>query len=77
MADREDLKEWVYLAVRENAGQTRLVRVAQHIWEHHEQDLRSSGDLFFTWQYEMRWAAQQLRNEGRLTLVGRDWALKG
>ena len=76
MADREDLKDWVYQAVRENAGRTSVVKVAQHIWEHREQELRSSGDLFYTWQYEMRWAAQQLRKEGRLTLAGRDWALK-
>jgi len=77
MANREDLKEWVYQAVRENAGQTKLVNVAQHIWQHHEQELRKSGDLFYTWQYEMRSAAQRLRDEGRLTLAGRDWALKG
>jgi hypothetical protein len=76
MANREDLKGWVYHAVKDNARQTSVVNVARHIWEHHEQELRNSGDLFYTWQYEMRWAAQQLRNESRLTLAGRDWALK-
>jgi len=73
MANREDLKDWVYQAVWENAGQTKPVKVAQHIWENHEQELRRSGDLFYTWQYAMRWAAQQLRSERRLTLAGRDW----
>jgi hypothetical protein len=76
MANREDLKEWVYQAVRENAGQTKLAKVARHIWKRHEEELRKSGDLFYTWQYEMRWAAQKLRNEGRLALAGRDWVLK-
>ena len=76
MANRDDLKEWVYQAVRQHAGQTKLIKVARYIWETYEQELRRSGDLFYTWQYEMRWAAQRLRNEGRLTLAGRDWALK-
>lgn len=34
--------------------------------EHHEQELRDAGDLFFSWQYDLRWAAQALRNEGEL-----------
>ena len=76
MADREQLKEWVYQAVQKNQGKTKLVNVARHIWDHHEQELRNSGDLFYTWQYEMRWAAQKLRDEGKLTLAGRDWAVK-
>jgi hypothetical protein len=75
-ANREDLKDWVYHAVEDSGGQTKLVTVAQHIWRHHQKDLEGSGDLFYTWQYEMRWAAQRLRDEGRLTLAGRDWALK-
>jgi hypothetical protein len=48
MANREDLKEWVYQAVRESAGRTKLARVARHIWENHEQELKKSGDLFYT-----------------------------
>ena len=76
MATRENLVDWVYKAVEDNNGQTSLVNVARHIWRNHEEDLRKSGDLFFTWQYEMRWAAQKLRDTGRLTLMGRDWALK-
>jgi hypothetical protein len=76
MADREQLKDWVYHAVQQNQGKTKLVNVARHIWDNHEQELRGSGDLFYTWQYEMRWAAQKLRDEGRLTLAGRDWAVK-
>jgi len=35
-------------------GETSIVRIAKHIWDCHEADLRASGDLFFTWQYDMR-----------------------
>lgn len=76
MANRDDLKEWVLQAVEESDGRARVVRVAKHIWDNHENELRGSGDLFYTWQYEMRWAAQRLREEGRLALSARDWVVK-
>ena len=76
MATREDLADWVCQALHGLNGQATLVNVARHIWEHHEDELRRSGDLFYTWQYEMRWAGQRLRDQGRLTLVGREWAFK-
>ena len=76
MASREDLIDWVYKAVQANGGRTKLVNVSRHIWENHEPELRKSGDLFYKWQYEMRWAAQRLRDTGRMTLIGRDWAIK-
>jgi hypothetical protein len=37
MADREQLKDWVYQAVLINQGKTKLVNVARHIWGQHEQ----------------------------------------
>ena len=76
MATRDDLMNWVYTAVKENRGRASVVTVARHIWQNHERELRDSGDLFYTWQYAMRWAAQKLRYQGRLTLADRDWALK-
>ncbi|WP_083762481.1 hypothetical protein [Parvibaculum lavamentivorans] len=75
MAGREELRNWVYEAVRSNGGKASIVTVAKHIWEHHEAELRTSGDLFYKWQYEMRWAAQQLRNSKKMTFAGKDWAL--
>jgi hypothetical protein len=53
-------------ALRAHNGQATIVEVAKHIWDHHEAELRAAGDLFFTWQYDMRWAALELRKEGRL-----------
>lgn len=63
MATKEDLQDWVAEAIRSLGGSARLVEVAKHIWNIHESDLRSSGNLFFTWQYDMRWAANQLRRK--------------
>ena len=64
MASRLDLQDWVIQALRARGGRASIVSVAEHIWTHHEKDLRSSGDLFFTWQYDMRWACTRLRESG-------------
>ena len=75
MADRESLKDWVYEALEANGGVASLIDVAKHIWKHHEAELRASGDLFFKWQYDMRWAATSLRKAKKMRLEGRKWAL--
>jgi hypothetical protein len=66
MATREDIRGWVIQALRANGGRAKVVEVARHIWDHHEAELRSSGDLFLTWQYDMRWAALILRKSGQM-----------
>lgn len=42
------------------------MRVAEYIWANHELELRDSGDFFYTWQYDLRWVAKVLRDEGVL-----------
>nr|WP_320050203.1 hypothetical protein [uncultured Desulfuromonas sp.] len=61
MAIKRDLEIWIKEALMELGGQGHLIEVAKIIWIHHEHDLRKSGDLFYTWQYDMRWAANKLR----------------
>ncbi|MFD0859115.1 hypothetical protein [Roseovarius aquimarinus] len=73
MADRNDLKIWVVDALKDKGGKSTIIEVARHIWENHEHELRASGDLFFKWQYDMRWAATALRKEG---VMSDSWALK-
>jgi hypothetical protein len=66
MPFKDDLKQWVLEAIDAHHGRANLVDVAKHIWDHHEADLRGHGEGFYTWQYDMRWAAQSLRDEGIL-----------
>jgi hypothetical protein len=66
MATRRDLELWICLALKSLGGSSSIVSIAQHIWDSHEAELRSSGDLFYTWQYDMRWAANRLRRAGKL-----------
>lgn len=73
MADKSNLKQWVYEAVLANGGRSSIVEVAMYIWDNHEQELRQSGNLFYTWQYDMRWAATMLRRDGKF---GEGWEVK-
>ena len=75
MASKQDLAIWVEEALTELGGQGNVVEVAQVIWRRHELDLRGSGDLFYTWQYDMRWAADKMRKEGKAALDGKRWIL--
>lgn len=63
MAVKSDLQCWVREALEAMGGRARLVDVARYIWQTHETELSASGDLFFTWQYDMRWAATELRKQ--------------
>jgi hypothetical protein len=69
VVSREVLTDWVVDALRAQGGASNVKGVAKYIWDHHEQELRDSGDLFYTWQYDVRWAAQKLRKRGRIRAV--------
>lgn len=61
---KHELQGWVLDALRRLGGRGSVVEVANEVWTQHEAELRASGDLFFTWQYDLRWAAQALRDRG-------------
>ncbi|MFX0198017.1 MAG: hypothetical protein ACFFCW_18005 [Candidatus Hodarchaeota archaeon] len=63
MAKREDLSDWLLNALKANGGSATIVEVCKYVWENYEDELRKSGDLFYTWQYDIRWAATQLRKQ--------------
>ena len=61
MCTRDDLQDWVIEALKSFGGNGTIVQVARHIWENHSEELQHSGDLYYTQQYDMRWAATRLR----------------
>jgi hypothetical protein len=79
MYSKFDLERWLLEALEKLGGSAYHVRIAELIWAEHESDLRVSGDLLFTWQYDLRWAAQRLRGSGELSpMEGRQdgiWSL--
>lgn len=75
MTAKDRLGQWIVEALKDKGGSGNLVDVCRHVWEHHESDLRDSGDGFFTWQYDIRWAATQLRSAGKMR--GASQSLRG
>lgn len=63
---KQVLREWILEALQARGGSATLVEVCRHVWQYHEDDLWDSGDLFYTWQYDVRWAATELRRRGLL-----------
>ncbi|MBY6199711.1 hypothetical protein [Vibrio hangzhouensis] len=66
MASRTDLQDWVFDALIHLGGSGSIVDVAKVLWKEHEPELRASGDMFYTWQYDMRWAATKLREQNKI-----------
>lgn len=77
MTTKAMLKPWILDALRKLGGQARIADICRHIWENHEAELRASGDLFYTWQYAMRWSGQELQKEGKISKGGKShmWEL--
>lgn len=67
MLSRNVLEDWVLEALDASRGRGSPASVCKYIWLHHRAELESGGDLFYTWQYDIRWAAQRLRDAGKLT----------
>ncbi len=66
MKTRKDLCDWIVEALKNLEGKAQITKVREHIWEHHKEDLINSGNLHFTWNDDIFWAATQLRSKGVL-----------
>lgn len=66
MAVQDELCAWVVQALKALGGAGSVVDVCEQIWLSHEARLRDSRTLFYTWQYQVRWAATKLRKDGAL-----------
>lgn len=66
MVNKGDLGPGVVKCLQESGGRTSIVQLCRWVWKNYEQELRRLGDLFYTWQYDIRWAVHELRREGRL-----------
>lgn len=63
---KEVLRGWIIEALEALGGVGKLLDVCREVWSRHQLDLEAAGDLLFTWQYDIRWAATTLRHDGVL-----------
>lgn len=71
MTSREDMKPWIIAALKSLGGRAWPSEVAEYIWRNYETEIRVSGPMLYTWQYDARWAAMSLRKAGTLKAVNR------
>lgn len=64
--NRNDLPNILYDTLDQLGGKADIVSVCKYIWEHYQIQLEHSGNLFYTWQYDIRWAATELRKLGKM-----------
>lgn len=59
--NKHSLQDWIIEALNELGGSATLVEICKVVWRNHQKELERGGDLFYTWQYDIRWAATALR----------------
>lgn len=64
--DRNTMTVWVLEALQNLGGKGKVLEVCKNVWANHGEEIKSSGDMFFIWQYEIRWAADKLRKQGKI-----------
>ena len=63
---RYDLPDILFKSLKDMGGQASIIEVCKYVWEKYKNNLQDSGDLFYSWQYDIRWAATELRKTGRM-----------
>jgi hypothetical protein len=67
---RKDLTEILEEALVSLGGEGRIVEICEYIWSKYNNDLLSSGDIFYTWQYDLRMSAKEtLKAEGKVITI--------
>lgn len=61
---KDDLPKSLEATLTKLGGSGTILEVCKTFWTDNESELRNSGDLFYTWQYDIRWAATTLRKTG-------------
>lgn len=58
---KQELPKLLHKILIEMGGQGEIVSISKLFWDKYEKELRESFNLFYTWQYDIRWAATKLR----------------
>lgn len=66
MITKDMLPDLLYGVLKSMGGSASWLQVCKKFYSIYENDLKNSGDLFYTWQYDIRWAATDLRKSGRM-----------
>ena len=63
---RNDLPDILYDIIQQMGGRAKIIDIFKKFWQDYYDELSKSGDLVYTWNYDIRWAATKLRKAGRM-----------
>jgi len=67
MIKRKDLTCILEEALVSLGGEGKIVEICEYIWSKYKDDLFASGDIFYTWQYDLRMSAKEtLKAKGKV-----------
>ena len=61
---KNEFPDIIHRILLESKEPLTIVNISKCIWKQYKHRLLVSGDLFYTWQYDFRWAATDLRKRG-------------
>ncbi|MDE7405580.1 MAG: hypothetical protein K2M89_01740 [Clostridiales bacterium] len=68
---RKDLPDILYQLIKELGGSAAMMTIFRKFWKEHKNEIQEGDDFFYTWNYDIRWAATKLRKEGRMKEASR------
>lgn len=68
---RKDLPDILYQLIKELGESATMMTIFRKFWKDHKSELNENDDFFYTWNYDIRWAATKLRKEGRMKNASR------
>ena len=60
---KEDLPDKLIEVLKALGGRGTILEICKKFWEINGKYLDERNDLFYTWQYDIRWAATELRKQ--------------
>ena len=63
---KEMLPDLLYGVFKDMSGHGSIISICKRFWSNYENELKNSDDLFYTWPYNIRWAATAFRKTGRM-----------
>ncbi len=66
MMTRSDLPNILYSILKQLGGSATMMDVFKKFWVDNKHKLHETDDIFYSWNFDIRWAATQLRKQGKM-----------
>lgn len=63
---RDDLPDLLYNVLDELGGEATAVEAVACFWTRYDEELRESGNLYYTWEFDLEKAVKDLRRDHRM-----------